>query len=128
MSDTRYQMLDADHPAVQAVIKGRSQEVTGDQSNPNYVTLKTPNPSSAPDDLQKGEDKTNTVNVELKLTPTEFACLTRQAVQRNLDIKDMVQILLDESLEGKIGQPFISSPGGNRPKIKAPSFPRGGEQ
>ena len=122
MTDTpAYQMLDSSHPAVQAVIKGKSQQVTGTQDNPNFVELRTAPASVPPQELEKQEDKTAELNLKLAFTPSQYAVLTRKAIQMNLDVKDICQLLMDSALEKQIGKAHIDSPGGNRKKITGPS-------
>ena len=120
---SNYQMLDENHPVNQGIKAkelGRSS-ITGNQDKPHVVELKQPNAPEV-EDITPVDEKTHKVNVELSFTTTEFAGLSRQAAQRKLDIKDVIQIVIDESLVGSIGKTFISGPGGNKPLIKGPSI------
>ena len=124
---SNYQMLDENHPVNQGIKAkelGRGS-ITGNQDNPNVVELKQPTAPAVEE--VKVEDKNKSIELDLSFTATQWAALTRRGIQRKLEIKDIIQIIVDEALEGTIGKAFITSPGGNKPMIKGPSFYKGGE-
>ena len=122
---SNYQMLGDDHPIVQG-IKAKElghSAITGNQDKPNVVELKQP--TAHAEEEVKVEDKNKSIELDLSFTATQWAALTRRGIQRKLEIKDIIQIIVDEALEGTIGQAFITSPGGNKPMIKGPSIHKG---